>query len=332
MILEDSDLDKKTCPLCGSDSCAVEDGVNFTQLVKCKTYGTAVHISDEIFEDFSEKPIFTQMMNLIAERILRNKTAANRAYWVFYYAPTEGAQTDNPAFVNLAPLIDGYPKSVIEKAERVLLNLAELNPDYGVGFGLDPYYYRLYFPKNEEQYYLEESGITKILTELGYMAYNPENNSYVSITVNGWKHIEELRKNHSEVKQGFIAVKFGNETEEIREAIKAGIRYAGFEPMIIDEKEHNNQIVPEILYEIGKSKFLVIDVTYPNFGAYYEAGYAQGLGKEVIVCCSNEVFDNKEGNYQRPHFDIAQKSQIRWSDTEDLKTRLKRRIEATVQF
>ena len=28
-----------------------------------------------------------------------------------------------------------------------------------------------------------------------------------------------------------------------------------------------------MLYEIGRSKFAVIDVTYLNLGAYYEAGY-----------------------------------------------------------
>lgn len=33
---------------------------------------------------------------------------------------------------------------------------------------------------------------------------------------------------------------------------------------------------------------MVVDITYPNYGAYYEAGYAQALGKEVIICCRKE--------------------------------------------
>ena len=101
---------------------------------------------------------------------------------------------------------------------------------------------------------------------------------------------------------------------------------SGYIPRMIDEKEHNNQIVPEILFEISRSKFVVVDVTYPNYGAYYEAGYAEALGKEVIICCREDVFNSN----QKPHFDIAQKSSIVWKDEEDLENRLFRRIEATV--
>ena len=73
---------------------------------------------------------------------------------------------------------------------------------------------------------------------------------------------------------------------------------------------------------------MVVDISFPNYGAYYEAGYGQALGKEVIICCSKEKFDNPES---RPHFDIAQKSMIIWKDTDDLIARLKKRIEATVK-
>lgn len=65
-----------------------------------------------------------------------------------------------------------------------------------------------------------------------------------------------------------------------------------------------------------------MDITYPNYEAYYEAGYAEALGKEVIICCRDVNF--------KPHFDIAQKSAIVWKDEDDLEERLYRRIEATV--
>ena len=82
-----------------------------------------------------------------------------------------------------------------------------------------------------------------------------------------------------------------------------------------------------MFFEIERSKFMVVDVTFENSGAYYEAGYAQALGKEVIVCCSKEILDGPN----KPHFDIAQKQIIDWTDLADLKERLKRRIEATVR-
>ena len=66
----------------------------------------------------------------------------------------------------------------------------------------------------------------------------------------------------------------------------------------------------------------------PNYGAYYEAGYAQALGKQVIMCCRKSEFDSDKG---RPHFDVAQKSMIVWKDEEELVERLRKRIEATVK-
>ena len=150
-----------------------------------------------------------------------------------------------------------------------------------------------------------------------------------SISAAGWQYIEKLRKKHAETKQGFIAMSFAPEAEYIRKAFRSAIQAAGYVPMVIDEKEHNHQIVPELLYEIDKSRFLVLDVTYPNYGAYYEAGYALGKGKEVIICCKKDVFEDKD-RYVQPHFDIAQTSQIRWKNEEDLIKRLKKRIDSTV--
>ena len=55
-----------------------------------------------------------------------------------------------------------------------------------------------------------------------------------------------------------------------------------------------------------------------------------GRGKQVIVCCRKKEFESKEKN-QRPHFDIQQKSVVVWKDEDDLKERLKRRIDATIR-
>lgn len=123
---------------------------------------------------------------------------------------------------------------------------------------------------------------------------------------------------------------FSEETDTIRKAFRQAIQESGYTARVIDEKEHNNQIVPEIFFEIERSKFVVVDVTYPNYGAYYEAGYAQALGKQVIICCRKSEFESKD-RQKRPHFDISQKSMVVWQDESDLVTRLKKRIEATVR-
>ena len=69
-------------------------------------------------------------------------------------------------------------------------------------------------------------------------------------------------------------------------------------------------------------KFVVVDLTHRNNGAYFEEGYAMGLGKTVIQLC-------KKGTPL--HFDIAQKNTILWEKEEEIPLRLKDRIDATVE-
>ena len=165
-----------------------------------------------------------------------------------------------------------------------------------------------------------------ILKDFNYLEME---NGKCRITAEGWKQIEKINRDSENSTDVFIAMSFGEETKGIRESFKSAIKECGYIPVIIDEVHHNNQIVPEILYHIKKSKFVVVDVTEPNYGAYYEAGYAQALNKEVIICCQQEPFDSPDRK-KRPHFDIAQKSMVVWDTHEKLVERLIKRIEATV--
>ena len=313
------------CPLCGEKECKVSysDGYTFFE---CSYYHTTVGVVTSIesnpcfSDDFKNK-----MYNLICERIAATPVAPDNYYWKFYYNETEDQALSEIHKVNVAPLMKNYPESVTDIANRVLMNLAHLFPDFGGMYYLGTNHYRLCFPKSKDR--SQMIGVLEILVQFGYLVHQ---NSY-TITAEGWKKVEELKKKHKEIKQAFVAMAFGDQTKEIREGFRTAINEAGYSMRAIDEKEHNNQIVPEIFYEIQRSKFVVVDVTYPNYGAYYEAGYAYGLGKEVIVCCSKEAFENKDGTHVRPHFDISQKSMVIWDDIDDLKERLQRRIEATVK-
>lgn len=123
---------------------------------------------------------------------------------------------------------------------------------------------------------------------------------------------------------------FNEKLNYIYDGFCEAVSSCGFKPFRIDEKEHNNQTVPEILYEIRNSRFLIMDITEQNYGAYYEAGYALALGKEVIICCKKDVFESKDKDI-RPHFDIQQKSTIIWENIDDLIERLTKRIKATIE-
>lgn len=127
-------------------------------------------------------------------------------------------------------------------------------------------------------------------------------------------------------KTAFIALKFDGNGERIN-AIQNAIAEAGYEPKVMTDVETNNWIMPEIFFQIEQSRFVVADFSLKCDGAYYEAGYAAALKKPVI-----HLFDEREKtDTNQLHFDIAQKSTIFYKDYDDLKTRLIRRIKATVK-
>lgn len=150
----------------------------------------------------------------------------------------------------------------------------------------------------------------------------------ITLTPKALARVDELQRDISNNKDVFVAMSFHN-TEDIREAIRRGILEAGFSDKFIDEIIHNQQIVPYMMRLIRECRFLIMDITDPNYGAYYEAGYALGLGKEVIITCSKDIFSKKkfksklEEKALKPHFDIAQKQILVWEDTADLTKQLK---------
>lgn len=128
--------------------------------------------------------------------------------------------------------------------------------------------------------------------------------------------------------QAFVAMWFDDSMNDAyEEGIAAAIREAGYEPMRIDKKNHNNKIDDEIIAEIRRSRFVVADFTHGCSGArggvYYEAGFAHGLNMPVIFTCRFDAMSDL-------HFDTRQYNHIAWKDVDDLKDQLSKRISATI--
>lgn len=142
----------------------------------------------------------------------------------------------------------------------------------------------------------------------------------ISLTPEGYARVDMLQKNTGYGRNVFVAMQF-SDTKLLREAIRTGIHNAGYIAKYIDEIPHNGFISPEILKRIRDSKFVVVDLTHNNNGAYFEEGYAMGLGKPVIQLCKKDT---------TLHFDIAQKNTIIWETEDDIPERLANRIKATI--
>lgn len=311
------------CPLCGGNCQSLADSQSNAVKFNCKKYERSFKIGATV-DVFRNENKQRRLNNLIFEHLLREPYADEQeTYWHFFYEPAYRiSEKDKHYHVNLAEI--AYPKNLSDKIDRIILNLYRINPSYGYTFCMDASIARAFFAETAQE---EECiGIAYLMEELEYL-FQANDGGY-RIAAKGWQRIDELLRQSSEKRQAFIAMAFKQETQKIREAFKKSIVAAGYTPLAIDEKEHNNQIVPEIFDEIGKSSFLVMDVTEPNYGAYYEAGYALGKGKQVIICCQEAAFKNFDS---RPHFDIAQKSMIVWQTEEELVERLKKRIIATMK-
>lgn len=150
----------------------------------------------------------------------------------------------------------------------------------------------------------------------------------VQLTPSGYAYLDQLRQGQGEGVQGFCAMWFDKTVTPIwTEAIAPAISNAGYRPIKIDEVNHNNRIDDEILAQIRRSRFVVADFTGDRGGVYFEAGFALGLGIQVIWTIRDE-------DLKGVHFDNRQYNFLQWNLKElpTFKKALQNRIEATLGF
>lgn len=86
------------------------------------------------------------------------------------------------------------------------------------------------------------------------------------------------------------------------------VQQTGFELHRLDQEPKAGLIDLRMRVEIRKAKFLIADLTDENRGAYWEAGFAEGLGKKVYYTCEASKFKK-----DKSHFDTEHMLTIKWS-------------------
>lgn len=158
-------------------------------------------------------------------------------------------------------------------------------------------------------------GIRFIVEELtSRKLLQPRNPEHYALTFDGWEMYEQLQRQHNEGPIAFMAMKFGDQSVDhaYRNCFKPAAKRAGFELRTLNEGQTAGLIDNRMRVELRKSRFVVADLTYANSGAYWEAGYAEGIGRPVIYTCEKSWFSEK-----KTHFDTNHCLTIRW-DAEDL--------------
>jgi len=159
---------------------------------------------------------------------------------------------------------------------------------------------------------------------------SPNGTKEYTITPEGHAYLANLESKAVHSKQAFIAMWFDSSMDDAyRQGIEQGVLEAGYRPIRIDQKDHNNKIDDEIVAEIRRSRFVVADFTHDEAGmrggVYYEAGFAHGLNIPVIFTCREDVIG-------KIHFDTRQYNHITWKPQEldQFRKALSDRISATI--
>lgn len=347
------------CPVCGKDNIeiwcnSINDKLYYYECPDCGQFFAPNGVLDFNNRDLSKK----YDINKLKTYLFYHQTD-KRAVFLDKDEYEKYITDEYVNVYNLTPeMIDNwYPKNFNEKIDKILLWIAEKSNYMGdeVVVSIDNLcclffmFNKLVLNPVSHKWCNEFRFIIKYLLKNEFISgYSVEHlktltqtvvlqqNITFILTEVAWQKIYDLQKDQTNNKNVFIAMSFNPAIEKIYNAIDLAIRDAQCDVVSMKHRIHNKQIVPEMLRLIKESKILVMDISEPNFGAYYEAGYAQGLGKEVIITCKSSVMkkdkfpcNDKKGaecellkKYSKPHFDIAQKQILVWEDETDLTEQL----------
>jgi nucleoside 2-deoxyribosyltransferase len=314
----------KPCPLCKTEcTVSIYDQIH---TVKCCVCGEYTLIQDA--ELYLPKRNNRYIISGVTRNYFEQYSGTKR------YVIREEMIDDDVKFQ--AEFVSKMPKSVLEKATLLLQYLARNSnekpstpvlimpeTDYPIAFCKD---------KDELKFYIDY--LTKrelIISKCNYpqTAHLVEPTYNISLTVDGWVEVEKLKRPNLESKQAFVAMRFN---ESMNEIFEKGISplgnekdksYTGFKMLRIDQKHFNDKICDHIIAEIKQSRFMIADCTELRHAVFFEAGYAMGLGLPVIFTC-------QEGTEIKECFDTDHYNHIIWKDADDLRTKLKDRILATI--
>ena len=204
-----------------------------------------------------------------------------------------------------------------EQADLLIRWLAEHSDNPGDEISLEPikHHFSIIGTKTEEGIvlilsHLIEKGLVKgVLTETsgGYIGFGE-----LALTFDGWNYYETLLKGSTTYRKAFMAMKFGDDdlNAVLEDVFKPNVKMAGFDLFKLDDEPRAGLIDDRLRVEIQSSAFLIADLTHANNGAYWEAGYAEGLGKPVIYTCEKEQFES-----QQTHFDTNHHLTVLWDKT-----------------
>lgn len=133
------------------------------------------------------------------------------------------------------------------------------------------------------------------------------------LTMSGWSRYGELKQQRREGRTAFMAMKFGDAAlDDLVESIfRPAVARTDFLLRKLTDGQPAGSIDNQIRAAILSGRFVIADLTHANLGAYWEAGFAEGVGLPVIYTCEKSVWDR-----EKTHFDTNHLMTIIWDRAE----------------
>ena len=282
------------CVFCGSGT-SEEQSEAMYKYIKCPICGE-YSIMDDLYDDYPEddekvKKYSFKVSSFIRECNLHSESVPKLI--------SNCEKEDNISIFCIENIVKKYPSEIDERIDRIILNLASLakgriekpiNLDKN---SLPLLYCSNYEDDSEFQYILKILLNMGIITGFQGLKNFSSFQATIQITYDGWTKIDDLRRIRNQSKIVFVAMricpKYENKYAVIKNAIDS--TKLDYEVIRVDKENHNDKICDRIIYNIKRSKIVVCDLEEQNQGVYFEAGFAKGLGKEVIWLCPKKDLD-----------------------------------------
>jgi hypothetical protein len=225
-------------------------------------------------------------------------------------------------------IIKNPPPTPAEQADNIIRWLGNNIESHGKFFQLSPETHRSIMGSITES---EFRWVLKHLIKSEILEGAEDSSGVcVSLLFKGWQYYEKLKRGAIDSHKAFMAMKYGDEQLDkiVEEVFKLAVKQTGFDLFKLPDRPQPAGLIDDrIRVEIQTSRFLIADLTHENRGAYWEAGYAEGLGKPVIYTCKKKKFKRL-----KTHFDTNHHLTILWDDVEPGKAgeELKATIRATL--
>ena len=135
----------------------------------------------------------------------------------------------------------------------------------------------------------------------------------------GWNRYEQLKRGQVESRRVLMAMKFNTpelndpQLEQLVDKFRLAVRRTGFDLYTLIDGPAG-LIDDQLRVALRTSRFIVADLTYASRGAYWEGGFAEGLGRPVIYTGRQKEWDEEKTHFDANHLRTIVWDPVKWDE------------------